>query len=80
MKKKIILSLTALSVLAFPMSSLAANNTVATQSYTCSVSDCQIDGTHEHTSTEGHGNCNESGHSRSHQNSGNTSNRSRHHQ
>lgn len=74
MKKKIIVALTALSVLAFPMSSLAANSS-ATQNTTvqCSVADCQINGTHEHNASGTH---NETGHSGSHRNSGN----GRHHQ
>lgn len=66
MKKKIIVALSALTVLAFPISSLAATNTTS-YPYACSVADCQINGVHEHNANGTH---NETGH-RSHQNSSN---------
>lgn len=47
MKKKIIIALTALSVLAFPMSSLAANRTSA-PTYAYAASGCHANGTHGH--------------------------------
>ena len=57
MKTNLIAGLTTLSILAFPMSALAAQT--APQLPVCSVEGCQIEGNHTHNG-EAHGNCNNS--------------------
>lgn len=51
MKKRIIVALTALSVLAFPMSAFAAGPAAA-QTYVCPVAGCQIVGQHTHNGNQ----------------------------
>lgn len=50
MKKRIIVALTALSVLAFPMSAFAAGSNP--QTYVCPVAGCQIVGQHTHNGNQ----------------------------
>ena len=75
MKTKLIAGLTALSVLAFPMSALAAQTTPQTP--VCSVEGCQIEGDHPHNG-EAHGNCNNS-HSQKNGQSSHSSSHGSHH-
>lgn len=87
LKKKIITALSVLSVFAFPMSSLAAVSPDS-QAYSCTVANCAVEGPHQHSSScssadhtgqEKHkhdssaGKSGQSGHSRSHGASHNTS-------
>lgn len=71
MNKKMIGLLTAVSVFATPITSLAANNTTP-QTPVCTVANCQINETHDHNTSGTH---NKTGHSNSHGSSNNTSHR-----